>query len=656
MRSPFAPEQEVITPDGRRQVRDPLAVPYRWICSLDVMFGSTLMRGTGVLIGPRHVLTAAHNIYRPDGNGPSSTYVVPARNGPSEPFGRVRAVAHSVTGAFLRHHRANSRFDFALLTLERDVSRLTHRGLGSTALGYWGHPQLGHGTLLRALPANLLHGKPVVVCGYPGDWCGTARLDPKTGCSKRDQATVQFSDFGPASFQPGLDGLLLHAADTHPGQSGSPVWIKFTDGSRYLVGVHVGPDRVYDTDTRRFRPVTANRAVHLTDSVLQVLHEWLPDPAPAMEAERREAATPPRNPPRAHPRFDHVLREIHLGPNDLMPPGSVPATPARLNTPFYDAAVVGSHPDRPLQGALDGVISTNVAYRNAGSNLAVALVDLSGANRSSPKYAGHNDLANFYGASINKIAGLMGVHQLLADADDLLATEQHIADSAGLATALESRWNQAGIAAPDHPLVSYILDVRPGSPPTAKIRSELLARLDRISAGNQNGSTPITLLKFPFIGSVMLAYGLFSPPNGGGLWTRQAYGPVVYRGRTFTLPNWSRGDNPHPNTFVHNVNAVSLAQFYTLAAQGRIVDEATSRNVLHQLRQGSCTSSAISVGALAATGAIAAKCGIWKGWVHDTLHFKATASSREFVLVILTRNNSHGVMRNLFNDLTRLVP
>jgi V8-like Glu-specific endopeptidase len=116
----------------------------------------------------------------------------------------------------------------------------------------------------------------VVVCGYPGDYCGHARLDPARGCAKENHATVQFVHDGSASFRPGLTGILLHTADTHRGQSGSPVWIKFTDGSQYLVGVHVDAHRVYDASTGRQLPVAANRAVHLTSDVIQLVRGWMP--------------------------------------------------------------------------------------------------------------------------------------------------------------------------------------------------------------------------------------------------------------------------------------------------------------------------------------------------------------------------------------------
>jgi hypothetical protein len=362
--------------------------------------------------------------------------------------------------------------------------------------------------------------------------------------------------------------------------------------------------------------------------------------------------------PLAHMAFDHILLESLDSAASAMVPGVVPASPSMLTTPFYNADVVGTVPDPTLQQALTSLINSTPAYKNAGKNIAISLVDLSGANKLSPKYAGFNDLTNFYGGSVNKITGLLGVYQLLAEANELLQANPAISDAAGLESTLKALWTQAGIAAKHHPLVSLILDVQPGSPSTAIIRPELIARLNRISDGNQNGSTSIVLLKFPFIGSTLLAYGLFSPANKGGLWSRKAFGSIDYLGKKLSLPDWSARENPHPKTETDNINAVSVAQFYTLAAQRRMIDEATSKAVLGHLESGGCT-AVIDVTPLSASGQVSTKCGIFPedgAWTHNTVHFKETATLREFVVVILTKNHTFGVMKNLFKDLVSLVP
>jgi V8-like Glu-specific endopeptidase len=288
--SPFAPfparddagraGREVIPPDDDRQlVSDTTAVPYRWICSLDVTFDRPyprgrrggFMRGSGLLVGPRHVLTAAHNIY-PDGEKrPTSIYVAPGRTGRRDPFGRVKAVATSVaseafgTGAIVRAH------DYAIVTLEHDISSTRQDALGGRPLGHWGSQVLGQGTVLRVLRRDFLAGKPVTVCGYPGDRCGTERYDPNDHtCDKADQATTQWVHNGLASTPHGWTRLLRHTADTGRGQSGSPVWIRFRDNRRYLVGIHVAADAPVKSE------VTHNVAVHLSDHVLATVRSWMP--------------------------------------------------------------------------------------------------------------------------------------------------------------------------------------------------------------------------------------------------------------------------------------------------------------------------------------------------------------------------------------------
>ncbi|HEY6745861.1 MAG TPA: trypsin-like peptidase domain-containing protein [Mycobacteriales bacterium] len=265
--------------DERQLVSNTLAVPYRWVCAVDVtQADGQLFRGSGVLIGPRHVLTAAHVIYA-EGAAPRAVSVAPARNGRTatsgvvEPVGRTKAVAWSVPPEYLAAKRAGSRYDFGLLTLERDVSALTMPGDGP--LGHWGHPTLAAGTVLRSLEPAFLGGKPVHVCGYPGDWCGRTHLDPRVGCKARDLGTAQLVHHGLATFPAPMPGLLLHTADTYGGQSGAPVWMEFTDGSRYLVGVHVDKHVITDATTGRPLPVTANKAVHLSADVLALVRSWI---------------------------------------------------------------------------------------------------------------------------------------------------------------------------------------------------------------------------------------------------------------------------------------------------------------------------------------------------------------------------------------------
>lgn len=145
------------------------------------------------------------------------------------------------------------------------------------ALGHWGHPTLGGATRLRGLEPGFLTGKPVSVCGYPGDKCGDRPYDASTGgCSADKHATFPMWHHGLVSAPAWMPGMLLHTADTAKGQSGSPVWMRFADGTRYLVGIHVNAHRVIDAATGREKPIAANVAVHLSPEVVEVVRSWMP--------------------------------------------------------------------------------------------------------------------------------------------------------------------------------------------------------------------------------------------------------------------------------------------------------------------------------------------------------------------------------------------
>jgi hypothetical protein len=100
LREESAFQQEIRGANDMDGVADPLAVPFRWICRLDIDYDITPFgsdrhltitgRGTGTLISPCHVLTAAHNLIEYDAvrkNTVRATRirVTPAHDGSSSP-------------------------------------------------------------------------------------------------------------------------------------------------------------------------------------------------------------------------------------------------------------------------------------------------------------------------------------------------------------------------------------------------------------------------------------------------------------------------------------------------------------------------------------------------------------------------------------------
>ena len=231
-------ESEVVgAGDERVHVNDSRVVPYRWICAIDVATGSDSgARGSGLLIGPRHVLTAAH-VARA---GPVwKMRLSPARNGDNtrHPFGRfsVKGVRYPLPYKDGNRMRSD---DYALLRLDRDLP---------AQLGFWGSDPAQ--AQLRALPTADLQHKEVQVCGYPGDRCGT---DPITGgdadvklrrigaCRARrpdDWASTPWRASGTARADDAWS-QVFYDADTFGGQSGGPVWMAI-DGVQVCVAVHI---------------------------------------------------------------------------------------------------------------------------------------------------------------------------------------------------------------------------------------------------------------------------------------------------------------------------------------------------------------------------------------------------------------------------------
>jgi V8-like Glu-specific endopeptidase len=248
---------------------DTTGLPHRWICYLrepnaDPRIQSYGM-GTGVLVGPRHVLTSAHVLVSE--KDPSKTVgdrlrVQPARNGDHKPFREVGIRGWRVDPRWIHKVRGGwkvqARFDYGLVVLEKDVSGLKHPGLGACSLAYWGAPDICFPTTHLGLAADKVAGQEAWSAGYPGD-----------GEGDREPGTMH-GGAGQITYDTRL-GVLVHTIDTYGGQSGSPIWIKW-HGMWCLVGIH---SRGGATDVQNGRVVYVNNhAVLVSFDVLRQVEEW----------------------------------------------------------------------------------------------------------------------------------------------------------------------------------------------------------------------------------------------------------------------------------------------------------------------------------------------------------------------------------------------
>ena len=261
------PDREVFDPDTREPVKNSTLIPFRWVCHVQVeypdpdkRYETALWAGTGLLIGPRHVLTAAHALVSEDGRKVArAVTVAPGRNGPGRagaPVGTVGASAWKVHPRWRVNGRFNRRFDYALLVLEDRVADRRFSVLGNRALGHWGSATAGYGTRLQPVDPTSYAGGLVNSAGYPSD--------RPFGTLWRAHGTMRLP-------HPSLP-LAHHTIDTKPGQSGAPIW-SLRQGRRELVGVHVAPVTVIADD--KPQPATANAAVLVTPVVHKQVTDWI---------------------------------------------------------------------------------------------------------------------------------------------------------------------------------------------------------------------------------------------------------------------------------------------------------------------------------------------------------------------------------------------
>ena len=630
---------------SRTHVVDTVKRPFRWVCQILAIRRITSAAGSerhaglspvgsGLLISPRHVLTAAHVLHSvTDGEEEvaETVYVEPGHGDETgNPFGRIEAlswVVHPEWKPTIAGHKGDARHDYALITLDSPVGAKTFKALDGDPLCFWGSPTQGGNTMLDAIPAPVaasLLGGPIITGGYPGSakgamWCFTGKAT--TGVASAD---TQLASSGQAKTWLERNGTFRLNADAERGQSGSPVWI-LADGKRQLVGVLVDAGD------------NSNTAVALTDDTVRQIRAWmgrseqemparqevdyaseavagggaepeLPEPALQELLEACESLARMPGPVRtwdSEPgamedeipmpsdvsRFRHFFQPMKPGGATWVPDGGVVQLDP-INPGFVDDKdnLIEGPLQQPLADFLTGsddfkpfltkeTIQTGKPH--VGDKIQVALVDLTGRKLTKPEFAGFASTVGIEVGSAAKVGALYAAFQLLADLKHIAATKS-ISTVAGLVAETSKQWK--GTTHGSGPDVAAFLDGAANPPALA-----FSAAIDTAVANiiNNNESDPnnanvsadrlLRVIGFPYVASLMWQSGLRHPKRGG-LWLRWGYDPEH-------VLTWTDPVLPPPGPFSggHAGNALSLATFFSLLAQGRLVDAASSGEMKKRL-------------------------------------------------------------------------
>ena len=232
---PAAPQGSPLT-----RVANATVPPFRAVCRIVARQDSRgFVVGSGILVGPYHVLTAAHVIFPPQAPNTREIMVYPGQNGPDNTVAGYKANGWAVSPRWRLNDCMTANEDFGIVRLP---------------------VQHGYVPLIPFDPADLMRAL-VTMAGYPsgrepaarhmyqsqGHVLGAIRI---TACSP----TRAEGRLLPV-IQPN-DNLIGHDLESEPSLSGSA--LLFTKDTRRLAGIHTGTV----ADGRLRKAIVINRTVH----------------------------------------------------------------------------------------------------------------------------------------------------------------------------------------------------------------------------------------------------------------------------------------------------------------------------------------------------------------------------------------------------------
>lgn len=217
--------------------------PFSNVCRIVARMHGTskISVGTGFLISPHHVATAAHVLFPPEAPNTKSITVYPGQNDEKDPRG-IKADSWARHPQHQSGNICTGNLDFGIIRLSEPV-------------------RAGHFEL-RTVDVKRLAGMAVTLAGYPE--------------GKSDKARLMFRSEGQLiGVRPDADCrgqfTFIHTADSRRSMSGGPLW-SMIDGVRTVVGIHVSHTDWLDARQTRHRD---GRAVIFTQPMIEQYRRWM---------------------------------------------------------------------------------------------------------------------------------------------------------------------------------------------------------------------------------------------------------------------------------------------------------------------------------------------------------------------------------------------
>jgi hypothetical protein len=314
--------------------------------------------------------------------------------------------------------------------------------------------------------------------------------------------------------------------------------------------------------------------------------------------------------------------------------GTEEMSPDKMNPGYFDASG-NLKVNTTLQQAVTNLVTTrykkyvNGSAPSKSDKIFIALVDLSGDKFHKPQFSGWGPTFPKYPASTAKIAALYGIMQLKFDLQKRLA-------DAGITKTADVP-NFLGEFQKKHKLPGYELSwskIFDYVSTASGIQVNISAALDKLivdtfkNNNNYSASQLIKNVSYKYLASVLLQSGITSP-SLGGLWITGGYGGTG---------SW--GDPPRKKFSTEGSNsatALSCATYFTLMAQGRLVNDASSVKISNYLND-ACSFfwSARAQSVISIAGNIPTKCGVWSKYKSDVILVNDQNGKHRFVACVLT--------------------